>query len=281
MSRVPRSLQRIPRALPGSLRGARGWLPGLPPDLRRVARLVLLAWLVSLLPVGGWIQFGALLPLVLLLPGYAIAAALFPTRDLAPEETVVYSIGLSICAVATGGVALQLVAPLNETTWPLLLAGIALVAVAVAARRRRAASAAGSAAPRAPRRTRGIGAPATALLLLALAIAAWSVELATDGANEQAAEARFSSLWIVPDRDADSGATIGVENEEGGEVSYGVVAWTGSSEAGRWNVELADGEEWQQELPAAAVSPTEPTAVEIWRDGELYRRAYLRPGTAL
>ncbi len=48
------------------------------------------------------------LPLVFILPGYALTAALFPRGGLGLAETLTSSIGLSLAAVIVGGVILNL-----------------------------------------------------------------------------------------------------------------------------------------------------------------------------
>src|SRR5260370_40182737 len=46
------------------------------------------------------------LPLVLVLPGYALTAALLPNRSLGGEERLMFSLGLSLAAVVLGGLPL-------------------------------------------------------------------------------------------------------------------------------------------------------------------------------
>jgi hypothetical protein len=243
----------------------------LPRDLRLVASLAVLAAAVSFLPIEPWLQLIVTLPLILVFPGYAIASAVFSKRDLPLEEVTVYTIAFSLAAVAIGGLLLQLVAPLDETTWPLLLTAITLAAIAVAELREK----------QKPRSfdisLQPIGAFATVLFLAAFGLAAWSIALATDGAHDQAAESRFTSLWIVPDG-AGGGATVGVEDEEGSETSYELLVREGSVEVGRWQIELTDGESWQADLPKSILQRPTATVAELYRDGDLYRRTYLKPG---
>lgn len=252
--------------------GGRPFRPG---ELRIVAALTLLAWAATLLPLPNWLQAATALPLVLVLPGYAIASALFPSHELPREELVVYAITFSVAAAAIGGVLAQLVVPLDETTWPLLLAGIALAATTVAARRRQSRYYAERqpAAPQSP-----IGVLASALLVAALGVAAWSVVLATDGARQQAAEARFTSLWIAPDRGPVGGVAVGVENEEGEAAEYLVVLRAGDEELARWTVRLADSRSWTTEVPRTVLPEGAQAVAELYRDGRLRRRVYLRPG---
>jgi hypothetical protein len=47
------------------------------------------------------------LPLVLVLPGYAVTAALFPNRSLGVPERLVFSLGLSVAIVVLGGLLLN------------------------------------------------------------------------------------------------------------------------------------------------------------------------------
>jgi hypothetical protein len=247
-------------------------LRSLPPDLWITALFTLLAVPASWLPIGSWLELLVMLPLVLVLPGYALTAAIFPGREVPFEERLVYTIVFSVAAVAIGGVLLQLILPLNRTTWPLLLAAITCVAVAVAAERREPQ---GSARPAGsvPKR---IDMPTVALLAVAVAVAGWSIHLATEGAHEQAARSHFTSLWIVPSEDDEgvAGAMVGIENEEGHPTSYELVVRQGPARRGPWLVDLADGESRRVELGPWAAGGSR-VAADLYHEGRLYRRAYL------
>lgn len=122
----------------------------LPADLAGILLAVLLADLAVLLPVPGGepLRFVGGLALVLLLPGYAVTAALFPEdgREQSGSdraggvdgvERVALSVGVSVAVVALVGLALA-VSPVGLRTAPLLLAmsGLAVGGTVVAAVRR-------------------------------------------------------------------------------------------------------------------------------------------------
>lgn len=137
---------------------------GVPADLVAVVALAVLATLAVFVPVVNESPIRVVLglPLVLVLPGYAVVAALFPGAgdgptsdpaddsasavDTSPEtqqgidgiERAALSVGLSIPVVALLGLALSLT-PLGVTLLPMLfvLEAVTLGATAVAVRRRR------------------------------------------------------------------------------------------------------------------------------------------------
>ena len=77
------------------------------------------------------------LPLVFILPGYALTCALLPTVKFGAERFVL-SLGLSLAAVIVGGLLLNLTPfGLQTDSWAILLGGITLGASAVAIVRRR------------------------------------------------------------------------------------------------------------------------------------------------
>src|SRR6266852_3168737 len=78
------------------------------------------------------------LPLVLVLPGYALMASVFPRRSLGAVECLVFSLGLSLVIVVLGGLVLNWTPfGLRASSWSLLLGSITLGACAVALARRR------------------------------------------------------------------------------------------------------------------------------------------------
>src|SRR5215831_9505820 len=81
------------------------------------------------------------LPLVLVLPGYALTSALFPRRTLGVPEHLVFSLSLSMVIVILGGLALNWTPfGLRASSWAVLLGGITLGASVVAFVRRRGQS---------------------------------------------------------------------------------------------------------------------------------------------
>ncbi len=122
-------------------------LRAIPADLAGVVVLTALAAASTVVPVLSDSVLRALivLPLVLILPGYAFVAALFPERDEADGagidlvERLALSIGLSIALVGFVGLAIG-VSPLRLALGPILvgLCGTTIVCVVIAFERRRA-----------------------------------------------------------------------------------------------------------------------------------------------
>ncbi|HMC49076.1 MAG TPA: DUF1616 domain-containing protein, partial [Solirubrobacterales bacterium] len=105
-------------------------------DLGVVCAASLLSAVLVALPLGGLVTALLLVPLVLVLPGYALTAALFPPGTLPPEDRLVYIFVLSLSAASLGGLLWQLAFGLEQATWTLILVLISLAASAVALRRR-------------------------------------------------------------------------------------------------------------------------------------------------
>ena len=105
------------------------------PDLVVACALAGAAVLVSIVSPGGWLQGVVLVPFVLAAPGMAIAAAVFPSRNVELEDRIVYSFVFSISAAALGGLLVQIALGLGRSAWLCLLVVIVLAASAVAQRR--------------------------------------------------------------------------------------------------------------------------------------------------
>jgi hypothetical protein len=246
-------------------------------DLRAVALLALTGLTATALPLPASLRLVLLAPLVLVLPGYAIAAATFP-RPLPPSENVVFSLAFSLCTAILGGVLVQVLLPLTPAVWALLLTGLTLAAAAVAAVRRERQE-----IRVAPPALPWVGVPAVVLFVLAIGIAGWSVVLATDGAHDQADAARFTSLWMVPRAAEDGGgAVVGIENQQGAESRYQLlVRARGEKKSRRIPLELEDGEVRTIEVGAWATPGGKGTVAKLYRDGELHRQVRLSPEAAL
>src|SRR3954468_21171576 len=82
---------------------------------------------------GGAVRVLVALPFVLVLPGLALTAALFPTGALDVAERLLFSLGLSLAITALGGLVLQLTPwGLRPASWALLLGLVTLAAGAAA-----------------------------------------------------------------------------------------------------------------------------------------------------
>src|SRR5690242_15679363 len=75
-------------------------------DLALVAALAFLALIAALLSVPVGLRAPLLVPLVLFLPGYAVAANFFAPKTIGLTERGVYAIVLSIAITAVGGLVI-------------------------------------------------------------------------------------------------------------------------------------------------------------------------------
>ena len=83
-------------------------------DLALVCALALAALILALLGTSSpMLQLLLGLPLVLVLPGYALTAALFPHGALGGADRALFTLGLSLCAAILCGFVL------NRTPWGL------------------------------------------------------------------------------------------------------------------------------------------------------------------
>lgn len=239
-------------------------------DLTAVAGLAVAGLVLAVVPLPGPIRTAALLPLLLVLPGYALSAALFRPGEITRQLRAVLSVAFSLSAAALGGLVVQLFVGLDRTVWAALLAGVTVAAAAIALDRRDAMPAdSEDVRIRVPR----LGAVTLAAILIATAIAGGAIALARDGVAQQRSEAHFSSLWLVPgDSSAGGPAEVGVLNHEGKAVSYRVVVREGDWTIKRWRVHLGSDQSWRAELAASAISGTAPLVARLDRGGRPYHR---------
>jgi hypothetical protein len=246
-------------------------------DLGAVVALALLGLLVALLPVAGWVNAVALLPLVLILPGYALAAALLLPGTINRDYRVVLVVAFSVGASALGGVLVQVVFRLDRPVWAALLFSITALASAVALIRRDGLPADHHLVSFRPPR---VGALSATAILAAAAIAGWGIAIATGGAHRQLENSHLSSLWVVPQQggaatSADAPVSIGVSNQEGRDASYLLRVKKDGVTLRDWRIHLVPDQQWQAGLAAPTVSGQGPLLVELYRGGELYRHASL------
>ena len=108
-------------------------------DLFVVIVLTIIAVILAFIVPSGWVPVRILtLPLVLVLPGYALTTAIFPKRELGGPEHFIFSLGLSIVIVILSGLILNFIPfGLHVSSWAITLSAITLAACAVALVRRR------------------------------------------------------------------------------------------------------------------------------------------------
>ena len=174
-------------------------------DLAVTAAVTVAAALVTGLIGGGgpgiaWLRVLAGVPLVLVLPGYALTAFCLPGRSPRGFSPLLWrglwTVGLSLAVAVLGGLVLNLTpAGLTRVSWAILLAGVTILALAVTAWLRTSSPRTGS--PRTgrgwrPTRPTGVAA-GYAVAALALAGAATWLAVASGGWQQTPA---FAQLWL-------------------------------------------------------------------------------------
>lgn len=261
------------------LGGLPAWLPRrYDHDLRLVLAVTALAVVLTVLPLPDPLRTPVLLPFVLVVPGYALTALLFPPGFVSRDERLILTIAMGIAVSALAGLVVQAIG-LDRWTWLAMLV-LATLTAAVAAQKRRA----GLPAP--PRRANRLALPLTAPvvvpLLLAVVLAAVAVSIASGGAEDQLERSRFTSVWLVP-----AGATtatpgapleLGVVNHEGETARYSLRLVRDDTVLRTWSFDLSDEDEWSRTLTAPASQPGRPLVAALSRNGGLYRRVALEIG---
>lgn len=216
-----------------------------------------------------------LISLAMLVPGYAVVAAMFPPGTIARGERFVYTVTASVAAAALGGLVVQSVLGLSRLAWALTLVSVTVVAAAVARRRRVPPRSRRAARP--PNRVR-IGLPTAAAVLAAAAIAVAAVAVAVDGLHAQRAGDRFSALWAIPRAPGSGSVEIGVWNHQTGTRAYRIRVTRAGATLKSWAGRLGPHESKRLVLTPPATHASEQLVVTLYRDGRLYRRTKLRAG---
>jgi hypothetical protein len=179
------------------------------------------------------------LPLVLILPGYALVTTLFPARGVPAVERLLMTLGASIALAILTGLALG-VSPfgIGPTTWPAALVGETFVLVTLAWLRRVAAGATGL-------RPRASGMPIRGVVMVAI-----SVLIAADavlGARIAATDSQGAvpvQLWLIPASDAHDQGRLGMRS--GPDGGHFVLALTSQGETiHSFSLDLAPEQTWE------------------------------------
>ncbi|HET9849391.1 MAG TPA: DUF1616 domain-containing protein [Candidatus Dormibacteraeota bacterium] len=219
------------------------------PDLVLVAALAVIGAVVVVTSLGGPVTRLALgLPLALVLPGYALTAALFPGSTLGVPERLTVMLGIGLASLVIVGLVLNWTPwGLTPASWAVALATVTLPATLVAAIRRR-----GSAEQRVDSPLGGISPEQWSTFgLAALALTA-ALLIARSGALTPQGDG-FTQLWMLPRAQANANQVrIGITSRERATVVYRLELESGSQVQTTWTFKLAPGQSWQT---TAAVSP--------------------------
>jgi uncharacterized membrane protein len=225
------------------------------------------------------------LPLVLVLPGYALTSSLFPRRVFGVPERLVFSLGLSLAVVILGGLALNLTpVGLRASSWSVLLSGITLAASAVALVRRRGQS---TSAPGWLRAGNFSFTFRQGLLLgLAAVIVCGAVAVSIIGALRQSYPG-FTQLWILPAGGAiaENAVRLGVSNMESTAMEYRLAVNVDGKVVKEWpSIDLNPNEKWEATLVlpptgSAGVARVEADLYRVEASTTIYRHVVLWLGT--
>jgi uncharacterized membrane protein len=247
-------------------------------DLAAAAGLALLGLLVALLPLPGPLSTALFLPLVLFVPGYAVAAALFPPGFVTRDERAALAVAFSVGAWALIGLVLQIFINLDRGVWLAMLLLVTLTGVVIAQMRREALPDA-MAIREGPYST--INPLAMAAFVAAIAIAAVSIAVASGGQERELDRARFSGFWIAPVKgtgDPAAEISVGVQNHEDRTTRYRLIVTTRGRTIDEWRIALEDEGTWSNRVSADEAEG--PVLALLYRDGRLYRRVKVEFGVS-
>jgi len=223
-------------------------------DLLLVLLLTVLGAVIAVTSTGGFIRVLLTLPLVFVLPGYALTEAIFAKPNMEFPEKVAFILGLSLAVDILGGLVLNLTPwGLQTSSWVILLSGFTFGAVGVAIWRRKHIPAVQQMKPHLDIR-QGV------LFGLAAVIAGGALAVASLGVLNQPSQ-RFTQFWILPVKDANVDTVqVGISNMETTDISYKVELKIGKKVIRDWSpIELKRGENWTVEFAL----PKKQTEVEM------------------
>ncbi len=235
--------------------------------------------LTLLAPGNPAVRLVVALPLVFVLPGYAITAALFPRHSLGIPEQVLCSVGLSLVAVILGGFALNWTPwGLRAESWIALLFCATLGASVVAMLRRRRSW------PIAVMPSSvGLEGRQGFLLGLAALVVVAAVGLALTPMPSQGIQG-YTLLWILPASDGDPNAVrLGISSMEFTSTHYSLQVMVDGQIAQEWSdIQLAPNEKWESTAAVLGKSSgsrlIEAVLYRLDSPSVVYRRVTLRRG---
>jgi hypothetical protein len=208
-----------------------------------------------------WLRIPSGLLLVLVFPGYAVAALILPDRPARTGTSGVlwrgmWTVGLSLAVAVFAGLLLNL-APVGLTrlTWTISLTAITLIASV--------ASSFGRSRHQPPQTSRTPSSRAGAWIVAgytagAVAFAGAAVGLAMASVGWQHSPG-FAQLWLVPARgttasepDVSGHVALSVRSQYRGAETFHLVLLRGTSTVGTWDFRLDAGQSWERDVTAVA-----------------------------
>lgn len=216
-------------------------------DLERVSIAAIVCALVAALVPWEIVRTIAAIPLCLFLPGYALVAAAFGSRELAPPKRLVLIVAVSLMVLVLATFFLNIFPfGLRTASWAVLLPLVVIAAARWAALSRnapRAERAAGLTLPR----------PAVSSVVLtsvALLIGVGALVLAQKPLPAKNAVG-YTALWILPSSaDNEEDVVIGAISNEQDPASFWIEVEIGKREPQIFNFRLDPGEERTFEVTA-------------------------------
>jgi hypothetical protein len=218
------------------------------------------------------VRLVAALPLTLFLPGYAVVAVAFGSRELAAPKRIMLSVAVSLMVLALGSFVLNIFPfGLETASWAVLLPLVVIAACRGAALRRQRPQRDRAGRPALPRPAAGslvLGALAAAIALGALALS----ERPLPAENAKG----FTALWMLPTDKLEDAVAIGVDSNQHDFHSYRLRVSLGKDQSKTYRVDLDPGEErvYEVDVPPRAGGRTHVVA-SLYRAGQpqkLYRR---------
>ena len=206
------------------------------------------------------------LPLVFLLPGYSVTAALFPNGGHGFPETLAFSLGLSLAVDIVGGLIINLTpqgfAPLP---WTIFLVSVTCAGCAIAALNRRHRL-----EPTSGQSRLGLSVSQVLLLGLSVVVVASAMMIVRDQAARPASA------------DGEIAFDVGVRNAESKEMNYALKVQVGETVVYELSsIALAPGETWEKTVVLGTVG-NEDVQVFLYRmdsPSEIYRQTRWRSGS--
>jgi uncharacterized membrane protein len=205
---------------------------------------------------GGSITQVLVIPLVVVLPGFAITAALFRRSLLTTVEQVLLSLGLSLALVVLSGFVLDWTFwGLQTVSWAILLGSITLIVGGIAFFRYRR-----NPAPPVSRislQLNWLNLRPLILFTLAGLIVVAALVVTRNGALNQSTPG-FTQLWLLPESTVNQGQLrLGFNNQEGTVETYRLQVNNGSTNLQEWaTITLKPSEQWETTFTLPAGLPS-------------------------
>jgi hypothetical protein len=260
-------------------------------DLALVCAVALAALALTLLGISGpalRLLFG--LPLVLVLPGYALTSALFPRRTLGGVERILFTFSLSLSTVILCGFVLNRTPwGLQPDSWAVILSNVTLGASLIAGARRHLISAKPAneihdqqahtaQPPTASCPQLGLSVGQSVLFGLAIAVVASAMLLARGEAALRPAP-DVIQLWMLPGTKAAT-LRVGVNSIGPAEGTFRIQIQRSGYIIREWpSLTITADQRWEETITLSGPQPgSGPFEAHLYRSeepGVVYRRAAL------